>query len=419
QTNAQIEAPNPENVITLPRPRLRQAVAQSKRQKFKICPFVNERTGSRSWRVAGSKRDGTRVRENFADEAAARCRQIELETEFLRGAAETNIRATKLTAEQIQLAEVAVIKLGEDWSRLLDAVDFWKTHANKNAPKDSPRIDDAVEQFLAWLTPAPFRDATKRNWKYRLGVFKNSVQNVRVSEVTPDFIDDFLTKRDTTPGGKDTDRRAVSRFFSWCIERPRRWVLTNPCRDVKVPQGQSAPPSVLSVDQCQSLLRAAEAHKDGLLAPYVAVCLFGGLRPFEAGRLPWAQVNLKDKEILLEATQTKTNTSRTVTIEPTLAKWLKAYKGCEFFPANWRKEFDAVRAAAGITEWPHDVMRHTAISHHFRKHKSYGKAAEQFGNSEAIIKKHYQGRVNSNDTKKFYALAPTKKTGRATRTKMP
>jgi integrase len=282
----------------------------------------------------------------------------------------------------------------------------WKEHGKRAAVTESPRIDDAVDQYLEWLKAGTFRAATKRNWKFRMGVFKNSVQNVRVSEITPDFIDAFLTKRNTTPGGKDTDKRAISRFMSWCIERPRRWATSNPCREVKVAKGEASAPSVLTVGQCASLLRAAEAHKGGLLVPYVAVCLFGGLRPFEASRLPWAQVNLKDKEIRLEAKQTKTGTPRTVTIEPTLAKWLTAYKGREFYPANWRKEFDAVREAAGITEWPHDVLRHTAISHHFRLHNSYGKAAEQFGNSEAIIKAHYQGRVTSDETKKFYALAP-------------
>jgi hypothetical protein len=51
-------------------------------------------------------------------------------------------------------------------------------------------------------------------------------------------------------------------------------------------------------------------------------------------------------------------------------------------------------------------LRHTAISHYFRATGSYGRTAEQFGNSEGIIKKHYQGRVSSADTKKFYALRP-------------
>jgi hypothetical protein len=53
-----------------------------------------------------------------------------------------------------------------------------------------------------------------------------------------------------------------------------------------------------------------------------------------------------------------------------------------------------------------DVLRHTAISHYFRATGSYGRTAEQFGNSESIIKKHYQSRVSSKDTKRFYALRP-------------
>jgi hypothetical protein len=88
---------------------------------------------------------------------------------------------------------------------------------------------------------------------------------------------------------------------------------------------------------------------------------------------------------------------------------------------NWRKEFDAVKAAAGFVgrkdpdakepgkPFPHDVMRHTAISYFFRDTGSYGLTAEQFGNSEAIIKKHYQGRVSSEDTQKFYSIKPSRK----------
>ena len=59
-----------------------------------------------------------------------------------------------------------------------------------------------------------------------------------------------------------------------------------------------------------------------------------------------------------------------------------------------------------------DVMRHTAISHYFRKTGSYGQTAEQFGNSEAIIKRHYQGRVTSEETERFYAIRPKQKGAR-------
>jgi integrase len=388
--------------------------------RFDVQEFTNPRTGSVSWRVAGVKRDGSRVRQNFTDAKDARAKQIELETEFLQGRVEKRFAATELSEEKLKLAEVAFVKLGDDWARLLDCVDHWRRSGAKNAPTQTPHLDDAVEQYLTWLHASPFRDSTKRNWRNRMNVFRNSVRNVRVAEVTPDFIEHYLDKRNTSPAGKDTDRRAVSRFFSWCIDRKRRWATTNPCREVKVEQGESAPPEILTLPECNALLDASEQHKAGLLAPYLAACLFGGLRPFEVRRLQWSSVNLRDREIRLEANQTKTGRKtgrgRVIEICDTLAAWLSAYEGRPFFPANWRKEFDLIKEAAGfgtptedrprLKPWTEDVARHTAISHYFRKTGSYGKTAEQFGNSEAIIKKHYQARVSTQDSEQFYAILP-------------
>jgi integrase len=408
------------NVIPLDVPNRNNLPRPGEKQRFKILPYDN-RNGVRSWRVTGSKRDGTRIRENFKEKPAAQCRQIELETEYLRGHAETTIRATKLSAEQIQLCEVAMIKLGDDWQRILDAVDWWKQHGKHKAVADSPRVDEAVEKYLAWLEASPFRDATKRHWKYRMGVFKNSVPNLRVADFTPELIEEFLSKQNVTAVGKDTYRRAVSRFFSWCIERPQRWTTSNPCREVRVTRPEDeAPPAILTMSECADLLRAAVDYQNGKLVPYLAVCLFGGVRPTEAARLEWCQVNLADAELRLEANQTKMGRKqrrgRVMTINATLLAWLKEYKGQPFSPPNWRKGFDAVKRAAGfgtptkdhpdLKPWPDDVLRHTAISHFFRATGSYGLAAEQFGNSEAIIKKHYQGRVSTTETEKFYQLTP-------------
>jgi integrase len=391
--------PAPENIVPLPVQR-KKAVKVAPR--FNIVEFTNK-SGTTSYRVDGYKRDRSRVRENFADEASATCRQTELELEYRQGHAETGIQATKLTPDQLRLCEASIIQLGGDWARMLDAVTYWQQHGKQAAVTVSERIDEAVKQYLEWLEASTFRDATKRHWKTRMKMFRDGVSNARIADVTPEFIEAYLSGRKTSAGGKDTDKRAISRFFSWCIERPRRWAVTNPCREVKIAKGEAAPIQILPVKDCQKLLRASAPAG---LAPYVAVCLFGGLRPFEAARLDWKAVNLKDREIRLEANQTKTGKARVVAICDTLHAWLKAHKGKAFYPANWRKKFDAVRTKAKIKAWPSDVMRHTAISHYFRKTGSYGQTAEQFGNSEAIIKAHYQGRVTSSDTEKFYALRP-------------
>lgn len=434
---AQTQKTETADIIKLPVNKRQKPSAKPSR--FKVQEYENPRTGSTSWRVTGTKRDGTRVRENFSFSEAAQCRQIEFETEYLRGEAETTIRATKLSAEQVQLAEVAFIKLGDDWQRILDAVDHWKKGGKQVADSESPNIDDAVEKFNEWLDGCTLRDHSKKGLRLRVGAFAASAGRLHVNEITIDGVERFLSSLEgVTETTRDNYKRAISRFFSWCIERPRRWATANPCNEIRIDKGEKQPPSVLTVAQCKSLLKAAEPVG---LAPYISVCLFAGLRPFEAARLDWKAVNLNDREIRLEAQQTKTGRSRVVTICDTLAAWLRAHKGEKFLPQNWRRKLDAIKEASGLVKretqksnrtitkikkgkpvkshyywkkvvsvaWVPDVMRHTAISHYFRKTGSYGQTAEQFGNSESIIKAHYQGRVSSDETKKFYALRPSKK----------
>jgi len=401
--NAALNPESPGNIVSLaiqPKSKLAR-----RKQRFTISEFQNH-AGSVSYRVAGYKNDGARVRENFADEGAARCRQIELETEYLQLPTENTVQATKLSPDQLRVAEDAIRRMGDDWTRLVDVVEHWKRTGAKSLPGESPRMDEAVDKFLKWLAESDLRDTTKKHWRNRVTVFKNSVPNSRVSEVTPDDLWAFMDGRKISAAGKSAYRSAVSKFFSWCMERERRWINFNPCAGVKIKQTRNEHPDILALADCKAILHAAEAHKDGILAPYVAVCLFGGLRPTEAARLDWQQVNLDDGEIPLTQDQTKTKRGRLVKICATLAAWLRAHKGKPFYPANWRKEFDAVKLAAGLKEWTPDVMRHTAINHYFRKCTSYGLSAEQFGNSEAIIKNHYQGRVSTEETKAFYRLMP-------------
>jgi integrase len=379
------------------------------------------------WKLDAKEIDDGRVRENFKTHGEALTRKQELEIQSANVETAVHKVVTRLTPEQAAVAESAFLRLGPDAiDQLLPAVDYWMKLGKQNALKESPLIHKAVTDFTQWLEETPtLRGRTKANLRLRVGAFGNNIGSVRVADITRSVVESYLEKRNVSPASRDNDRRAVSRFFSWCMKNKREWTATNPCHGVEVEQAEdNAPPKVLSLAQCEKLLRAAEAYRNGRLVPYVAVCLFGGLRPFEAARLDWHHVNLADREIRLEGTMTKTKRGRVISIDDTLAAWLQAKKDKPFYPVNWRKDFDTIKASAGfgnpdrlnqsqreaagqLEPWPDDVMRHTAISHYFRQTGSYGQTAEQFGNSEAIIKKHYQGRVNSEDTKAFYALLPT------------
>jgi len=360
------------------------------------------------------------VRENFANEAAARCRQIELETEYLRGHADAAIQATKLTPTQLRLCEASVIQLGDDWSRILEIVTHWQQYVKQHAIVESPRLDDAFSQFkTAMQADTTIRHLTRLATITRVNAFVNATPNMRVCDVQPETVLKFLDgmavgDAKASARTRINYRDGISKFLTWCMGRERRWVAVNPCTAVKIKTGDKEPPHILSVETCDQLLRAAENFKDGRLLPYLTLTLFCGLRPFEARRLQWNQINLKDRELRVEANQSKVKRSRSISLSETEVRWLRACDKKPFGPVNLNNDFAALLRQVGFgtaktsKRWTKDVLRHTAISHYFRLTGSYVRSAERFGNSEAIIKAHYQGRVTSDDTNKFYALRPKK-----------
>jgi len=388
--------------------------------RFKILPFTNPRTGTQSWRVTGTRRNGERIRENFPEAQEAQYRHTELEGEFHAANGVAALRATRLTDEQVGIAEAAFKRLERD-EDLITAVDHWLRTGKPASLKESPRLEEASKAYLEWLDlTTELRPKTKENQRGRVRHFIKRMPNLRVIDVLPEHVEQYLATLKICPDSKDGYRRKLSSFFSWCMKGKRHWTVNNPCYAVEVEGGrrdEEQEPVVLAVAACEALLRAAETFEDGRLVPYLALCLFGGLRPAEAERVSWDQVNLTDREIRLKGSQTKTGKGRIVAVGPTLKAWLRRYRGRdEIYRASYELELRQIRAQAGygprteaqphLKPWVPDVLRHTAISHYFRLTGSYGRTAEQFGNSEGIIKQHYQGRVSSADTKKFYALRP-------------
>src|SRR5512139_3501985 len=122
KANPQTLEVEPGNIITLsiqPKPRI---PAKEAPQPFRIITFKNA-SGTESFRVTGHKRDGKRIRENFAELIAAQARQSELTLEWLQNAPpETAARATKLTDDQLRAAEAAFLRIPTP-EELLSAVD--------------------------------------------------------------------------------------------------------------------------------------------------------------------------------------------------------------------------------------------------------------------------------------------------------
>src|SRR5512137_2561148 len=133
------------------------------KQRFKILKFINPRTDTTSWRVSGIKRNGERVRENYAEPQEAQLRYRELEGEFHATNGTAALRATRLTDEQVAIAEAGFKRLERDQD-LLTAIDHWLRTGKPTAIRESPRMDDAFDRFKSWLEGTPeLREKTKIN----------------------------------------------------------------------------------------------------------------------------------------------------------------------------------------------------------------------------------------------------------------
>jgi integrase len=214
---------------------------------------------------------------------------------------------------------------------------------------------------------------------------------------------------------KDNIRRYFSAFFNFCFRQGYIEKEENPLRRM-VGKRTRKDPEVLSVEQCKKLLEVAE-QEDPSIAGIVALMLFGGLRPEEAKQIEPSDIDWKNKEVLIKKDVSKTKRSRTYDLISPLHEWLMSYPQLE--KTNLRKRLEKIRLKAGFSinkednsaiRWTPDVCRHTAISFRLAKENyAYGKCAVLFGNSEQVIRDHYQAftRPKDGEVLAFYTILPS------------
>lgn len=380
---------------------------------FRIVEFIRPRTGEVSWRVTGTLR-GDRIRENFSTRPQAEARRLELDQERLGQQSPEVLRATWLTAEQLRAAESAFYRIPEP-AELGKAVEWWqkkgRAHANAIAVSGRIKLDDAVAAFGRSIdSAADLRPETRRNLRTRIRIFSGEIGNVPLDEITRDDIKGWLDKRkkSVSPVTANNDRRIISQFFTWCTAEDQRFLLESPCRAIKVAIPDRGQPKIYSLREVIRILVAARRFRGGQFLKGVVLSLFGGMRPFEASRFRDDQI--VGGQITIDSIQSKTGHSRTIDIDAVLAAWLrKCPPGPVIAPKDSGRLWGELKRKARLSRWIPDGLRHTAISHYFRRSGSYGLTSEWAGNSEAIIKAHYAARTTPEDSAKFWSLFPDRK----------
>ena len=377
---------------------------------LRIVEFTNP-SGAIAYRVDGKNKDGNRVRENFKTRGEAIDRKQELEAEIENLAPVARIAwRWKLTEAQVDTAQVAYDAL--DGKDLMQAVRYYLD--NYREPVTKCDLQKALDEFIAEKKLANCRPRTLENQKNRVrALIKNKHEGKNVSDITRDHVLAHIHRPNVAPLTKNTDLQNLSGFFAWAVDKG--YCQSNPCAKIEPVKYDAGEVQILPLKDVATLFEKAAEFKGGELVPYLALATFCALRPSEAQRVQWSDIDLA-KKIVRVRSDNKTRSRRNVEISDNCLELLAphALKKTPIKPKNFRRKFDAVRKLAGysaredeakdgLKPWPADCLRHTGGSHHFCLNNEVA-TAKWMGNSPAIVHEHYNALPDKDESEAFWRI---------------
>lgn len=202
---------------------------------------------------------------------------------------------------------------------------------------------------------------------------------------------------------RQTWRKCACSFWSWNVKKG--FCAQNIAQRLDTPSVEIEAPTILTVDQCRQLLASCS---DAAL-PGLVLMLFAGIRPLEAVKVSWKDVDFNARTITINASVAKTRSFRKVDMAPNLTAWmhyLYAQKTVLPYRVKGRALTAELAKILGLPVWPRDCLRHTAASMILELLQSADKTALELGNSPGILHRHYKSLVSADDCLKFWEILP-------------
>jgi integrase len=332
--------------------------------------------------------NGSRRTATFSSQARAREWLIDMnnETETISGT---------------ELADAcAAVRLLQEGCTLVDCVEFYNAHHTTSSTTPLAAI---VDHFLEDKR-TELRATTYAGYKRILSHIAEAFASI--SDITTEAIRDYIST--LTAHAKNTHLRILSSFFGWSIDRG--YAALNPCAKIKLSRTEAPKRQVLTIEDTQNLLNATAKH-DPMLMPYVAICLFAGVRPDECKQLTPADVN--GDYILITEAIAKTHAARTIPVHDNLRAILKQYpigkRGIlgGLSRDRFKKRLSALIKTAGIN-WSNDIMRHSYASYEYERTRDAAATAANLGHPDTtMLFRHYRGLVPPQSGHQYFGVTPT------------
>lgn len=199
-------------------------------------------------------------------------------------------------------------------------------------------------------------------------------------------------------------------FCNWCLAK--KYIHDNPFKAAPIPDIIQKEVEFLTVDQVAKLFEAAVKYHPKTVV-YLALNCFAGLRSSACARLPFKDIDFKQKGITIQANIAKNK--RRVYLdghEPNLWYWLEwAKKNAPGGFGIKKHRWDTLRAKVAKkadVKMPHNALRHSFCTYHVALKGDAGKTATlltQRGDV-SILYEHYKGNASNAAAKEFFEIKP-------------
>jgi integrase len=352
---------------------------------------------------------GLRIRKNFNNREDAVKFAQEIEGQILdngKSVANNHIYQDK----DIERLDTKLKLFGKT---LPQAVDFYIQHLEQEAKNAAiPPIKDLC---LKWYEEKrdsktyPLSEKTKSELKMYWKFITTHLGEFKPNKVTSGTVKKLLEG----VGGSDTNVtrkqyfRYIRMFFRWCVHE--KHIQADPTDGMRPIRTFPKDIQIYPPDEIERLLRLCETKYPSLLGFY-CLTTFAGLRPSEAERVEWADLNFEGKEVFVKPLG-KTGSRRFVLRNTeTLWVWLKHVKA-KFpnEPLNPAKNHENLQKKLRLDfgGWIQDGLRHSFGTYYHNLIRSIPEVVYVMGNSVGIAKRHYVREVSKEWMDKFWALKPS------------
>ena len=293
-----------------------------------------------------------------------------------------------------------------------DVVTGWKAHQKASGVVLCPlTVQAAVEAYLkeieALETGEQLSEDTARQKRQKVEAFAAAFGGNRLTQVTGEDIEDWIESDlgYDNPHTFNNWRKHIRTLF----DHYRKQIHQNPCDDIRTRNDATEHVGILTPAQTAKLFAYALTENRRHLIGRLALESFAGLRFASAYRLEKADINFKDRGLLLPKHKIKTKRRHYIDGLPeNLWPWMDVTSDAcwSLTPAEYMKEKSQLFSDAKVPH-PHNCLRHSFCTYHVAAYKNPGLTATILCHrNQGMLWARYNGNATQDQGKRYWTITP-------------